>query len=81
MSAYKEKLEKQLKAKGTKKGWLAKALKMPYPKFWKKLRENEFTQDEKNRIKVLIGEDTEEKLQMMASARTKAALYIASKQA
>lgn len=58
---YTEKLSKQLKQKGLKKTWLASELLLRYEEFWTKMRDNSFSKEEKEKINILIGEDTKEK--------------------
>jgi hypothetical protein len=62
---YTEKLTKQLKEKGLKKTWLAKELMIHYENFWVKMKDNSFTKEEKEKINILIGEDSPEKTSIL----------------
>lgn len=62
---YTERLTKRLKENGLKKTWLASQLRMHYESFWSKMTDNSFTKEEKEKIEVLIGKDSPEKLKIL----------------
>lgn len=62
---YSEKLAKRLKEKGLKKTWLATNLRLHYESFWYKMKDNDFTKEEKEKIEILIGKDCPEKTSVL----------------
>ncbi len=71
---YSEKVKGQLKDKGVKKTWLADALGLRYPDFWKKMSENAFSKDEKDKILALLGEDSPAKTEILKAKNFKKSL-------
>ena len=53
---YSEKINLQLKEQGLKKDWLADKLGLRYVEFWKKMKRNLFTKEEKKDVQILLGE-------------------------
>lgn len=68
---FSERVNKIIKEKGLKKSWLSDALSMRYVDYWRKMKDNSFTKEEKADIEVLLGDDTPYKEALLEKAARK----------
>lgn len=71
---YSEKITRQLKIKELRRTWLAQNLGMRYVIFLGKITDNSFTKEEKEKIKILLGDDSEEKRELMRKTSLKSTI-------